>query len=638
MIAKAWAAPSLPGRKAAAYFDEDSLTMAQAAVSKLQSATSDADALYFASTSSPYWQRSAASLIAAYCNLRPETMTANLGGSLRAGTTALRTAFDALRAGSRKHAIVVASESREARPGSAEEMILGDAAAAIAIGSQHVIADIITIASRSDDFLDEWRRDSDRWVKSFPSKFSTTHGYEANTITVIHALLKEANMAAEDVTHFALASPDGRAHLNVAKELGVPADRVGDTRLSDVGVTGATTPFLVLAQALDTAIPGDLIICTGYGEGADGLILRITEEINQLHRPIIKNSRTFEYPSYQIYRKLRDCLRQEDSGPEISNVLWELEKSQNVHLHGTFCPKCERLQFPTTRVCGTCRNTEDLTERALSRRGEVFTFNKDYLYDAPVQPTVNAVVDLENGGRFLCQMTDVDEREVLAKVAVKNHRNGALNPRAHLQINITEDQVLSASMVSYPLGLYDCCPITDGAAAAVICRASIAREFRKDFVLIKGIGLAVTSGLPWFDSRHEYVGFESTCTAADEAYRMAGVKDPVREIDFAEVHDCFTWTEISNYEDLGFCKKGAGMAFISEGRSAITGDLPVNPSGGLKSFGHPVGASGVRMIYEVVTRLRGESAPRQVQNARLGLVHNLGGPGAVACVVILGQH
>lgn len=228
-------------------------------------------------------------------------------------------------------------------------------------------------------------------------------------------------------------------------------------------------------------------------------------------------------------------------------------------------------------------------------------------------------------------------RESLAKVAIKNHANGALNPKAHLQIQVTEEQVLNAPIISYPFGLFDCCPTTDGAAAAVICRADMARQFREDYVLVKGLGMAVTSGRPWSDSENEGVGFASTRGAAAEAYRMAGIKNPIEEIDFAEVHDCFTWTEISNYEDLGFCAKGEGIHFIAEGRSALAGDLPVNPSGGLKSFGHPIGASGVRMIYEVVTQLRGQGGARQVKDAEIGMAHNLGGPGAVACVVILGR-
>jgi acetyl-CoA C-acetyltransferase len=229
------------------------------------------------------------------------------------------------------------------------------------------------------------------------------------------------------------------------------------------------------------------------------------------------------------------------------------------------------------------------------------------------------------------------DRRVLAKVAVKNHHNGALNPKAHLQMEVTEEQVLNAAMIAYPFGLFDCCPTTDGAAAAIICRADMARRFRPHPVFVKGVGLTVMTGKPFFDPTFEYVGFGSTQAAAAQAYQMAGIKDPAREINLAEVHDCFTWTEITNYEDLGFCKKGEGRFFIEEGRSALDGDLPVNPSGGLKSFGHPVGASGVRMIYEIVTQLRGQAGPRQVKNAGMGLAHNLGGPGAVACVVVLGR-
>lgn len=225
-------------------------------------------------------------------------------------------------------------------------------------------------------------------------------------------------------------------------------------------------------------------------------------------------------------------------------------------------------------------------------------------------------------------------REVLAKVAVKNHYNGARNPRAHLRMEISEEKVLQAPIIAWPFGLFDCCPTTDGAAAAVICRADIARRFRHDYVLVKGVGLAVTSGRPYFDPTFDYLGFRSTQQAAQQAYSMAGIAPG--DIDFAEVHDCFTWTELSNMEDLGFCAKGEAPHWVVEGRTALTGDLPINPSGGLKSFGHPIGASGVRMIYECVTQLQGRCGERQVKNPRLALAHNVGGPGAVSCVVIQG--
>lgn len=225
-------------------------------------------------------------------------------------------------------------------------------------------------------------------------------------------------------------------------------------------------------------------------------------------------------------------------------------------------------------------------------------------------------------------------RDVLAKVAVKNHYNGARNPKAHLRMEITEERVLQAPIIAWPFGLFDCCPTTDGAAAAIVCKRELAPRFRKDYVLVKGVGMAVTSGRPYFDPTFDYLGFRSTQQAAQQAYMMAGIQPS--DIDFAEVHDCFTWTELSNMEDLGFCRKGEAPGWVREGRTRLDGDLPINPSGGLKSFGHPIGASGVRMIYECVTQLRGECGERQVRSPELGLAHNVGGPGAVSCVVILG--
>jgi len=226
-------------------------------------------------------------------------------------------------------------------------------------------------------------------------------------------------------------------------------------------------------------------------------------------------------------------------------------------------------------------------------------------------------------------------RETLAKVAVKNHRNGALNPKAHLQSEVTAEQVLKAPIIAWPFGLLDCCPTTDGAAAAIICRADLAKRFKKPAVLVKGAGLAVATGRPYFDPTFDYLGFRSTQAAARQAYAMAGIAP--RDVDFAEVHDCFTWTEISNIEDLGFCAKGEGGRLVEEGRTAIGGDVPINPSGGLKSFGHPIGASGVRMIYECVTQLRDEAGPRQVEGAELGLVHGTGGVLSATGTVILAR-
>jgi acetyl-CoA C-acetyltransferase len=224
-------------------------------------------------------------------------------------------------------------------------------------------------------------------------------------------------------------------------------------------------------------------------------------------------------------------------------------------------------------------------------------------------------------------------KKTLAAVAVKNHRHGLASPKAHLRMEVSEDAVLRAPLIYSPLGLFDCCPTTDGAAAAVVCRADLVTAFRGEPVWPLGIGLAVVSGQPYYKPSFGYVGFEATVRAAEQAYAQGRITPA--DIDFAEVHDCFTITEILSYEDLGFCRRGEGGRFVEEGRAALGGETPVNPSGGLKSYGHPVGATGVRMIYELATQLRGKAGARQVKDAAVGLAHNLGGPGAVSCVSIL---
>ncbi|RMG98443.1 MAG: hypothetical protein D6706_07135 [Chloroflexi bacterium] len=225
-------------------------------------------------------------------------------------------------------------------------------------------------------------------------------------------------------------------------------------------------------------------------------------------------------------------------------------------------------------------------------------------------------------------------REDLARVAVKNHYNGARHPKAMFQKEISLETALNAPMISEPLGLYDCCPTSDGAAAAILCRADLAAELTDAYILIEAIEMATVTGGRYGRRNESLIGFEATQLAAKRAYAAAGIEEPIRAIDVAEVHDCFTITEILNYEDLGFVPKGQGAAFIREGRSSLEGDLPVNPSGGLKCFGHPIGASGVRMTYVIYEQLLGRAGNTQApvnKNGR-GLVHNLGGPGSV-CVV-----
>ncbi len=229
--------------------------------------------------------------------------------------------------------------------------------------------------------------------------------------------------------------------------------------------------------------------------------------------------------------------------------------------------------------------------------------------------------------------------EALGAVAVKNHYHGSLNPKAHFQKEITPEMHARAPKVADPLGLFDCCPTTDGAAAVILTRADLAPSLTDRYTVIRGIAYAVTAGY-WniqFDPSWNFTSFRSTQEAARVAYRMAGVSDPRKEIDVVECHDCFTITEIVNYEDLGFAAPGEGWKYATGGVTRLGGDLPVNTSGGLKSCGHPIGSSGIRMIANIHDQLLGRAGRMQVPNARMGLAHNLGGPGAVSAVAVLSQ-
>jgi acetyl-CoA C-acetyltransferase len=216
-------------------------------------------------------------------------------------------------------------------------------------------------------------------------------------------------------------------------------------------------------------------------------------------------------------------------------------------------------------------------------------------------------------------------KRLLAKIAVKNHHNGSLNPKAHFQNELTEEQVMKAPIVAWPLGLFDCCGVSDGAAVAVVTRADMAKKFRPDPIYVKGLQVCVGARQGSMLQNYDFMHMEETTLASRRAYAEAGIKDPRRELSLAEVHDCFTIHEMVVYEDLGLSPRGRAREDIEAGTFSLKGAMPVNTDGGLKCFGHPLGASGLRMMYEVYKQLQGKAGPRQVPNPRFGLTHNLGG-------------
>jgi acetyl-CoA C-acetyltransferase len=221
--------------------------------------------------------------------------------------------------------------------------------------------------------------------------------------------------------------------------------------------------------------------------------------------------------------------------------------------------------------------------------------------------------------------------EYLSMVAVKNHRNGAKNSKAHLGFECSLEDAVDAPVVADPLNLYHCCPTSDGAAVALIASEEVVEEYTDDPVRVAGVGAA--SDRVGLFQRDSYTSISASEKAADTAYDRAGVGPD--DLDFAEVHDCFTIAELLAYEDLGFCDRGEAPQLLEAGTTESDGAMPVNLSGGLKSKGHPIGATGAGQLVEAFKQLTGSAADRQLSAPKYGLTHNVGGSGGSAVVHIL---
>ena len=234
---------------------------------------------------------------------------------------------------------------------------------------------------------------------------------------------------------------------------------------------------------------------------------------------------------------------------------------------------------------------------------------------------------------------DAEMKEVLTRIAWKNHRNGALNPRAQFKKEVAKEVICNSPLVAGPLGIFDCSGVSDGSAAAILCRAEDAHRYTDNPLYVKALSFVSGPGAGPIDPEYDYTTFNEVVRSAADAYHQAGIEDPRAELAMAEVHDCFTPTELVLMEDLGFAPRGMAWKEVLAGTFDLDGELAVNPDGGLKSFGHPIGASGLRMLFEAWLQLRGEAGPRQISNGKkLGLTHNLGGsPGeCVSFVSVVG--
>jgi acetyl-CoA C-acetyltransferase len=270
---------------------------------------------------------------------------------------------------------------------------------------------------------------------------------------------------------------------------------------------------------------------------------------------------------------------------------------------------------------------EKITHTGTTQSTTLFSYCSDFFYEGG------------NGASFpglfasiaRAYMTSYKANEEdLAHVAVKNHENGILNPKAHVQRKITVDDVLKSPVVASPLKLYDCCPFSDGASAVILCNEEFAKKVGRPYVEVIGSGRGASPAA--VQARKDITTIPSTVDAAKQAYKMANITP--KDIDFAEVHDCFTIAEVIDIEDLGFFPKGTAVHAIREGATRRNGEIPINPSGGLKSKGHPIGATGIGQVVEVFEQFIGKAGDREIKNAEYALTHNFGATGASSAVHI----
>ncbi len=240
---------------------------------------------------------------------------------------------------------------------------------------------------------------------------------------------------------------------------------------------------------------------------------------------------------------------------------------------------------------------------------------------------------------------ETEMKDVLTRIAWKNHYNGARNPRAQFRKEVGKDAICNAPLIAGQLGIFDCSGVSDGSAAAIICRAEDAHKYTDNPLYVKALSFTAGPAAGPIDPDYDYTTFHEVSRCADDAYKQAGIENPRAEIAMAEVHDCFTPTELVLMEDLGFAERGLGWKEVMAGTYDLDGELPINPDGGLKSFGHPIGASGLRMLFECWLQLRKEAPEdRQIKSVTeggktMGMTHNLGGaPGeCVSFVSIVGS-
>lgn len=424
VIASIWGRASIGGERSVANNDEDGITMAvEASRNCLKGKkTEDIEGLFFATTSAPYIEKMNSALIAAAVDLKREINTADFAHSLRAGTGALKAALDWVKSGSMKNVLVTAADCRIGYPRSDQEQAFGDGAAAVLVSGENMIATFEGAYSICNEMMDVWRNPEDTFVRTWETRFILGEGYTNHMKEVVTGILKKYSLAPKDIAKVIFPAPDIRTHSNLVKQLRFDIKMQSqDPLISSVGYCGTAHSLLMLIGALEDAAPGDILLLAAYGDGADAMIFKVTEEIkrNGNQRKLKEYlDEKLMLPSYARFLSYKGLVETVPGEPfrllPSATVMWRDRKSI-FRCHGSRCRNCGNLSFPMQRVCYSCNAKDDFDEEPISHlEGEVFTFTRDNLSGRSDDPVVvQTIAELgQDKIRFYGMMTDCDPSDV----------------------------------------------------------------------------------------------------------------------------------------------------------------------------------------------------------------------------------
>lgn len=412
--------------KAVAGFDEDAITMAVAAAANCLAGVDRAsvDGVYFATTTSPFREKQAATFIARALDLRTDIATNDFSGTLRAGAGALLAAIHTVQADPTRMILVIAADARLAAPRSPLEINTGDAAAAFLIGSSNVIAAVSDTFTHADEIYDVWRAEHDEYLRAWEDRFNVLHGYTDNALAACRGLFAKTGTTAPDYTRAVFAGPDAKSLLDAARKLGFSRECIQDALFGKVGNCGAAFTPLLLASALETACRGDKYLALFHGDGAQALSLEVLgSDFTPPHGLAWHLARGRPLRSYDSYLKSRHLDAGEHNrrgGEGVPATVHYRERDSDINFLGQRCTQCGTLHFPACRVCYVCFAKDCFERERLSdRRGRVLSYSFDYFFPSPEPPVIVGVCEVDNGARVYMQMTEALTEELRCDLPVE---------------------------------------------------------------------------------------------------------------------------------------------------------------------------------------------------------------------------